>query len=345
MAVLGDIGKRNEKQILQWIFEGTLVNRSISSGRPIARAMLGLLAALLSAPLVAAAQTYDLGKMPVGFPDAFPSCFCLSPAGSSQSTKFTGFAIGGTGAPNYTIADDECTGKILTPATCTITGSECQALSTQSPTNTCTYDIVADPLHPGPAPVATVTENLENSYDEFSLNAIGGIIIAPVNSTVANADIFALSTPQSTTDPGSASITFTAANLQSGDIISWSTTTSYKSGTHSVPNTTSTFQGTPNQSITQPITGSGGKMTVRATTEKYTDTATVYIVGPSSNGLTSDIPANLITSELATLYQGVTEIPTPSNPSCNVTETFQPFPIPTNPPDTTKTSDLAPRLQ
>ncbi len=324
------------------VFERKFLKRPDSSGGKYACAMFGVITALLSAIVAEAGDTLSFGKLPVGFPALYTNCFCItSPSG--QSATFSSVSIGGTGAANYSITNDACTGHALTGTTCPNTFAECQSQSSQSPTNTCLFDIAAEPLHPGPVPAATIKESLNGGSrsDQFALNAIGGIIVAPVDSTKDNLSVFSLSTPQTSTDPGSVPITFTAANLQAGDAVAWKATTSYRSGRKSVPSSVKNFNGSPNQSITQQFTGIGGNMTVKATAENYTDTATVYIVGPSSSGSTGDVPYGLITSELDTLYQDVTKIPTPSNPTCSATGAFQPFPASTNPPDTTKTSGLA----
>ncbi len=137
-------------------------------------------------------------------------------------------------------------------------------------------------------------------------------------STPANPTIFALSTP-TTDSPGAASITFTAANLDPSDTIDWSTRTVYttsggvKSTSGPKPTPLSPPGPGPNQSTTNQFTGVGGEMTVYATAEKYTDSVTVFIVGPpwtnfpdSATSNTID-PAN-ITTELTDVYQGMKQI-------------------------------------
>jgi hypothetical protein len=331
--------------------EAMACDRRTVLGKVSAGAILAALAALISATTLEA-QSLNFGRAPVGYPTTGPVCFCIEYIPAGQSVTVTGVSISGSGAANYIVSNDGCTatGKVLTgygtPASCKLITTEAECESTRY---ACLYDIVDSPLHPGPLPAAMVTEELSLSNgvktsNSFALQGVGGIIVAPVDSTKKKPDAFPLSTPQNITDSGTASITFTAANLQAGDTIAWKTTTAYTTGNKSVPSSVTKFSGTPNQSITQQFTGVGGKMTINATAENYTDTATVYIVGPPSGGSAGEVPYSLITSYLNnTLYAGVNMIPAPLNPSCSASGKFQSFPappIPPNPPDISKTRGL-----
>jgi len=295
-------------------------DRRVGLGKTSKGIILGVLAVLVWVTSVEAATNGNVGKVPVGYPTLEPVCYCVYGLPSGYSAQVTSVSLSGSGGALYSVAStgNACITNPVTYLTGTATLAMCNALDAlpigkcgiSSYPYSCVYYLQVDPLHPGPLPSATLTtdvtfsDNTTASHSQ-SLQGIGGIILAPADSTRDNPDIFPLSTPQTSTDPGTASITFTAANLQAADTITWKTTTAYTtSGGESVPSSTPTpFVGSPNQSIMQSFTGVGGKMTVNATAEGYTDTATVYITGTAiSTSYITQVTTNMYNPQTGLIW-------------------------------------------
>ena len=263
------------------------MDRGVRSVRPLtatttARALVApilfllLLATMQAIAVPAAAYTIanQWGKVPVGYSNNFAVgfFFCNPIPIPDTMSKVSGPT--GADKGDITITSDNCIGY---------TQNVSESCSATNPSEYCEIDFTFAPQGAGKRTwTITLTDQNNNVWD-VNNTGYGGIIVTPPQYTpqstpVPSSNIFPLMSP-TTTAPGSASITFTAADISS--TIKWAAATNYKTMRGiTVSATRDKFTtNMPNEATTRTYSGIGGQMTITATAQGYTDTTTAYITG------------------------------------------------------------------